>query len=146
MDNDFRTDDDLTRSQAREALSAAADAAGAVHRRARWTGTYQLAFGLGFAVITLVIGLMERPLNLVVFVVAWAVFVVGMVLWSRRSPVGPRRGRPPVTPSWIATIVLYTAAIAVGSTWFERELGFWVPAAIAVAVPLVLAGARERRA
>ena len=137
--------DELARKQAISRLARADVAAGRVRRHTRWMATYFTVFGLGFGVVTLILGLVQPlALRMTIFATCWPVLVIGMVLWARRQRAAPR-GRFRGVWAWIATGILYGVALAVGMPAFEGRVGYWAPAAVVVALPLCVAGWRERR-
>jgi hypothetical protein len=139
--------EDTSPSEARAALAAASESAAAVRASARWMAMYLLVFGLGFAALTLMLGLLEpRTLRVAALCVAWPAIVGLMVWWSRRRPAALRETGRRTRPFWVATIVLYAIALAVGTPRLIGEPRFWVPAAVLVALPMVVGAVRERRA
>lgn len=137
--------DELTREQAAAELARADTAAGRVRAGSRWIATYLVVFGVGFGAVTLLLGLVQPlALRMTIFAVCWPILIVGMVIWSRRQPAAPR-GRLVGVWGWIGTGVLYGVALFVGTPTLIGRVEYWVPAAIVVALPLCVAGWRERR-
>lgn len=137
--------DDLTREQAAAEVVRAGLAASQVHSRARWMGVYFAVFGVFFGAATLLLGLVQPlALRMVIFSVCLPVLLAAMVWWSLRQGAVPR-GRLRGLWAWISTGVLYAVALVVGLSRWEGQAWFWVPAAIIVALPLCVAGWRERR-
>ncbi len=138
--------DDLTREQAIADLARAGRAAGRVRYRARWMATYFTVFGVGFGAVTLILGLIQPlALRMTIFAACWPALMIGMVLWSRGQRAAPR-GRFRGLWAWVATGLLYGAALLAGMPALEGRVAYWVPAAVIVALPLCAAGWRERRA
>ena len=138
--------EDLAREQAINGLARADIAAGRVRRRARWMATYFTVFGLGFGAVALMLGLVQPlALRTAIFATCWPVLVIGMVLWARGQRAAPR-GRFRGVWAWVATGILYGVALVVGMPAFEGLVEYWAPAAVIVALPLCVAGWRERRA
>jgi peptidoglycan/LPS O-acetylase OafA/YrhL len=137
--------DELAREQAISGLARADVAAGRVGRHARWMATYFTVFGLGFGAVTLILGLMQPlALRMTIFATCWPVLMIGMLLWARGQRAAPR-GRFRGMRAWIATGILYGVVLVVGMPAFEGRVGYWVPAAVVIALPLCAAGWRERR-
>lgn len=138
--------DDLTPEDARAALGAAAASSARVRGPARWMSVYLGVFGLGFGVLTLLLGLVhERPLR-AVLLAGWAVLCLAVVAWAARRPAhlagtGARTGR-----YWMLTAVLYGIALAAGLPQEDAGLGYWLPAAVVVALPMLVGAVREARA
>jgi len=132
---------------ARDALSSAASSADRVRAQARWMSTYLAVFGLGFAVLTLLLGLVE-PLLLRMSLISlgWPLLIGGMVIWAGRRPASLRGTFGRVVKYWIGTGVLYGIVLFVGTTWLMGEESFWIPAAAVVAAPLLIGAVKERRA
>ena len=147
MDVDTNPTAPLTPEAARAALDSAAAAHEGVRSRSRWMPTYMAAFGLGFGGIALVLGMVESfAWRMGLFASIWIVFVTAMVRWAATRRASARNaGRRLVLP-WLGTSVLYAAALLVGTDRFQGEIAYWGPAAIIIALPLVLGALRERRA
>ncbi|HEV2370864.1 MAG TPA: hypothetical protein VGS19_01735 [Streptosporangiaceae bacterium] len=138
--------DDISPDEASAALSRAGQSAQRVRSQARWMSTYLGVFSAGFAAITLTVGLV-RPLTPRVLVfVTWAVLVAATVAWSRRRPASIRGAMDRVGRYWIVSVTLYAVALAVGTPHLTGHPMYWVPAALAVAAPLMVGAFRERRA
>jgi len=71
---------------------------------------------------------------------------VGAVLWSRRRPATLRGADRRMLPFWGATTAVYGVVLAVGLPEQQGEAGYWIPASLAVGVPLMIAARRESRA
>ena len=138
--------DELARDQAIAELARADVAAGRVRGHARWMATYFTVFGLGFGAVTVILGLVQPlALRMTIFATCWPVLVIGMVVWARGQRAAPR-GRFRGVWAWVATSILYGVALFTGMSAFEGRVSYWVPAAVIVAVPLCVAGWRERHA
>jgi hypothetical protein len=141
------TPHDLTPAAADAALARAHASSDRLQARGLgWLSRYMAVFGLGFGAVTAVIGLVEPPVvRTVAFVGGWLVFVLAMVLWSRNRPATLRDHDVRIRPYWRLTFVFYAVALASG---LGQQLGnpsFWVPAAVVVALPLVVGAVRVRR-
>ena len=107
--------------------------------------TYFTVFGLAFGAVTLILGLVQPfALRMTIFATCWPVLMIGMVLRARGQRAAPR-GRFRGVWAWITTGILYGVALVVGLSAFEGRVGYWMPAAVIVALPLCVAGWRERR-
>ena len=138
--------DELASEQAIAELARADVAAGRVRGHAQWMATYFTVFGLGFGAVTLILGLVQPlALRMTIFATCWPVLMIGMILWARGQRAVPR-GRLRGVWAWIATGILYGVALVVGMSVLEGRMAYWVPAAIIVALPLCVAGWRERHA
>lgn len=112
-----------------------------------WYATYMAVavFGVGFAFLTLLIGLgPEGPGFIGLALAAGAVLTVAALVWAGRRPVGPHAPARLVVPAWVSSGVLYGVALFAGLTWFTSPL-HWVATAVVVALPLLLGAARVRR-
>ncbi|MFZ0160541.1 MAG: hypothetical protein WAL50_16055 [Kineosporiaceae bacterium] len=64
----------------------------------------------------------------------------------RRRPATLRGAGRRILPFWGATAAGYGVVLAVGLPGQQGNLGYWVPASLAVGAPLVVAAWRESRA
>lgn len=109
--------------------------------------TYLIVFGIGFGCVTLLLGLVQPlALKMAVFSAGWPALIAIMVIWSRRQPATLARTGRRVAKYWIMTGTLYGLALVIGLSWFTGRWDYWLPAALAVALPMVLGGVAERRA
>jgi hypothetical protein len=136
---------DVTRQQAASDLARAGAAARRVRDRARWMSVYFSVGGALFAAETLLIGLVQPlALRMTIFTVTLPVVLTGMIVWAQRHGAAPR-GRLRGVWAWLATGGLYAAALIAGTPRLEGRAWYWAPAAVVVALPLLVAGWRERR-
>lgn len=136
---------EMTPEDARSALSDAAASADRLRARARWASTKMLVFGVGIALVTLAVGLVESTvLGLTVFAV-WGALVLAMSRWERRRAAHLPGTGERVRPLWALSLMLYAVSIAAGTT-NDGDLTYWGPAAVVVALPLLVGAVRERRA
>jgi len=138
---------EISPDAARAALVAATHSAAQVRTRAQWMSTYLAVFAGGFAGVTLLLGL-TRPtwLRMSLFGLVWPLLIVSMEMWAARRPAHLRTTRRRVVKYWIGTGALYGAALVVGTPAFLGRAGYWIPAAVLVATPLLIGSWRERRA
>lgn len=136
----------LTPGAARAALDAAASAQAGVRAHARWMPVYMITFGVGFGAAAIVLGMVESfPWRMGLFAGLWIVFVVAMVRWAASRPASARTVTRRIAISWIGSGVLYGVALFVGTGTYQGDLTFWAPAAVVIALPLVIGGLLERR-
>lgn len=111
------------------------------------TGGSLAVFGVAFAVLTLLLGLVEPlSLRMTVLSVGWPLLIGGMVVWSLRRPASLRGTSSRVVRYWVGTAVLYGIVLFVGTPGRIGEPVYWIPAAILVATPLLVGAVLERRA
>lgn len=111
------------------------------------TGGFLAVFGVAFAVLTLLLGLVEPlSLRMTVLSVGWPLLIGGMVVWSSRRPASLRGTSSRVVKYWVGTAVLYGIVLFVGTPGRIGEPVYWIPAAILVATPLLVGAVLERRA
>ncbi len=135
-----------TRDEARRALAAAEASGARAQAQGRWTGTYMAAFGLGFGILTVLVGLIgDAPWALVVVIALWAGFTAVMVGWSTRQRATDRAAANRMRVWWVLTTVLNGLALATGLSYVGPAPAYWWPAGVVVALPLLLGAARERR-
>jgi len=136
---------DLTPDEARTTLEGAALSADRLRRRARWASTKLLVFAAGMGLVTLAVGLVESKLLGAAVFIAWGALAWGMSRWERRRTAHLPGTRARTTPYWSTGFALYAVAIAAG-TRSEGDATYWVPAAVVVALPLLVGAVRERGA
>jgi hypothetical protein len=137
--------EELTREQAAADLDRAGTAAGRVSGQARWMSVYFTVFGVFFGAETLQLGLVQPlALRMTIFAVSAALVIIGTVVWAWRHRAFPR-GRLRGLWAWFTSSGLYAVALIVGTPRLVGEAWYWVPAAVIVALPLCVAGWRERR-
>ena len=141
------TSDSLSPDAALAALDSAATAHESVRAKAGWMGRYMITFGIGFGAAAVLLGMVEHFWwRMGLFLAIWLVFVLAMVRWAASRPASLNVSMRRTAPAWIGTGVLYGIALFVGTGRFQGEIMFWAPAAVLIAVPLVIGGLRERRA
>lgn len=137
----------ITPDEARAALDSAATTSGRVRAHARWMSTYLAVYSAGFFALVLVLGLVDNvPVRVWIACVGWVGLMVATVFWARRRAATLPGTGWRTAPYWIATSVLYAAALIVGFPEREGQVWYWVPAAIIVALPNAIGALRERRA
>lgn len=137
---------DMTPDAARDALANAARTSDRLRARARWASTKLAVTGIGMGLLTLAVGLVEKDVLAIVVFAAWGGLVAATAWWERR-----RTAHLPGTPErtgryWAMSFALYAVAIACGVARPDGDVAFWVPAAVVVAVPMLVGAVRERRA
>ncbi|MFJ6002399.1 hypothetical protein [Arthrobacter sp. NPDC092385] len=138
-------DRDLTPDDARAALIGATSSAQRLRHRARWAGTKLLIFGTGMGLVTLAVGLVESKLLGAAVFLAWGVLAVLMSRWARRRTAHLPGTSTRIAPYWALGFAFYAVAIAAGGDEYGNP-GYWVPAAVVVALPMLVGSIRERRA
>lgn len=137
--------DEFTCEQAAADLARAGTAARRVRDRARWMNVYFSVFGAYFGAETLLLGLVQPlALKMTVFAVSATAVITPMVVWALGHGAVPR-GRLRGLWAWLGSSGLYGAALFAGLPRLEGRVWYWVPAAVVVALPLCVAGWRERR-
>ena len=139
-------DETMSAGDAQRALSAAQTAADRVRGPARWMSTYLGVFAVAWPVLTFVIGMGSRTAMVYTMIIAWPLIVILAVLWSRRRPATLRGAGKRTAPFWGATAAVYGIVLATGLPDQKGELGYWIPASLAVGLPLAIAAWRESRA
>jgi hypothetical protein len=138
-------DKDLTPDDARAALVGATSSAQRLRHLARWASTQLLVFGIGMGLVTLAVGLVESKLLGAAVFVAWGVLAVLMSYWTRRRTAHLPGTSARIAPYWALGFAFYAVAIAAGGDEYGNP-AYWVPAAVVVALPLLVGSFRERRA
>lgn len=121
----------MTPEAARAALADAARTSDRLRARARWAST---------------IGLAESKLLGATVFVAWGVLVAATAWWERRRTAHLAGTRERTSRYWALSFALYAVAIACGVARPDGDTAFWLPAAVVVALPMLVGAARERRA
>jgi hypothetical protein len=136
---------ELTPDDARAALAGAASSASRLRRRARWASTKLLIFGVGMGLVTLSVGLIESKLVGAAVFAAWGALALGMSRWARRRTAHLPGTEARTAPYWATSMAFYAVSIAAGGDSYGDPT-YWVPAAVVVAVPMLVGAVRERRA
>lgn len=147
--NDDRTTAATTSDSAGETLQRADELSARTRHAGRWYARYMTVFGVGFGLMTLLLGLSPQDDATAVWwtlglIAVWAVFVLVMVVWAARRPVqGALEGRTYV-PGWVGTGLLYAAALFLG-LGLGVPVWAWVLAALVVPLPLLVSAGRVHR-
>ncbi|GII52052.1 hypothetical protein Pth03_04410 [Planotetraspora thailandica] len=142
--------EEMSPEQARAVLEHADQLSRSVRSRARSMQLYLGVCAAGNSIALLMFGLVEPVVLKAVLTLAAVIlpFVV-ITLWYRRLLVFARTPPPPrwgVFPyAWGAWVVWCAAAWIGDLAGLYGRPAYWLPAALAVAVPLTLAALRERR-
>jgi hypothetical protein len=137
---------DMTPEAARDALADAARTSDRLRARARWASTKLAVTGVGMGLLTLAVGLVRSDLVGFAVFAAWGVLIAATAWWERRRTAHLPGTQQRTSRYWAASFALYAVAIACGVARPEGDAGFWVPAAVVVALPMVVGAVRERRA
>ena len=139
------TNDKVNASSAATTLRDTDELAARTRRDGLWYARYLTVFAVGFAAMTLLLGLgPQRTWWVAVLLGVWAVVVTAMVVWAGRRPVRPKIPPRYFVPGWIGTGTFYGVALFVG---LDRDLPpwLWLVAAVVVALPLLLSAWGLRR-
>ena len=121
--------------------------------RARWAQRYHSLYALVWLVAVLLLGLLSSVD--VDLLDGWGAGFVGLAAvvalswvdgWAQRHTVVVRGARRLERFSGAATMILFFTVLVVGVRSFPGDPAFWVPAALLVAAPSLLAAALARRA
>ena len=141
-----KMDIDMSRERAAADLARAGAATSRVRDESRWAVRHFAVFAVGWAVLTLVLGLVfPLWLRLTVAGVLWIPLVTGMVTWAHRRRASSRGMVRRNAWAFGTAGVLYIAAVVVGTPGQLGNVAYWVPAAVVVAVPLAVAAVLEAR-
>lgn len=125
----------MREDEARETLERAGSMEQRVRRGGRWFAGYCALYGTGSLAVVLSVGLAPHgPLRTGVMVV-FGVMVLVLVVWAATRPVKPRGFVWLHTGMIVGWAVLYTIALNVGLRAFPGDPAWWVPMAVATAVP-----------
>ncbi len=144
MDKDMNNE--MTPEDARDALHSGTRSARALRGRARWSATKLTVYGLGFALLTVAVGLIESTAVFLVVFGSWGVLVGLMAWWERRRSAYLAGTASRITPYWVMTITAYAIALAVGVSASDPGAAYWLVAAGIVAAPMLIGAGREVRA
>jgi hypothetical protein len=122
------------------ALAKAGELRASVEHSSRWLIRYQLAYGAAAFASVLPLGLLDDLAGVAISVSFWLVAITLLSVYAARQPVAHRgmaRSHGIMIGSWTLT---YMAVLFPGVTWFRGEPAWWLPGAVAVAIPsLVMA-------
>ena len=110
--------------------------------RSSWYRRYLLIYGIGSVLTALLVGLVPFP-GTVIGSGLWVVLCGGLEEWSRRQRVS-RAGRSRRHRWFIGTwAVLWGLVVIPGAVWFEGNPSWWVPGALVMGLPALVAWRRE---
>lgn len=139
-------DTDMSRERAAADLARAATATGRLREESRWAVRYFAVFAVGWAVLVLVLGLVfPLWLRMTIAGALWIPLVIGMVVWALRRRAAARGTGWRSAGAFGVTGVVYAVALFVGTPAQLGNAAYWVPAAVAVALPMVVAAVLEAR-
>jgi hypothetical protein len=114
--------------------------------RARWASTKLAVFGVGIGLVTATVGLVESKLLGAAVFAGWLLLAVGMTVWERSRLAHLAGTRERISPYWVGSFAFYGVALAAGTDEKSGDLTYWRPAAVIVALPMLIGALRERRA
>lgn len=136
----------MTRDRAVADLTRAETATGRLRDESRWAVRYLAVFAVGFAVLTLVLGLVfPLGLRMTVAGVLWLPLVSGMVVWATRHRAAPRGIGWPFAWGFGLSGALYALVLVVGTPAQLGNVAYWVPGAVLAGLPLAVAAVRQAR-
>ena len=124
-----------------DAHASLLDAAAARERligRARWTRRYFSLFAVASLVMVPTIG-MGGVRAVLPTLLGWAVVMVALIAWAKRQGVIGRGSWRLHGFTWGAWGVLWMVTVNVGVRLYPGVAAFWLPAALVVTAPLVVA-------
>lgn len=130
----------MRRDEALDALEQAKAMDAKVRPGGSWYMAFGTVFGVGSAVVVLVVGLFPGSTLMTVVMVLFFVMLAALLAWALTRPVSPRRF------GWIhgltmaAWSAIYLTAILAGQLYFHEEPRWWIPAALACALPPLIGG------
>ncbi|KUL34961.1 hypothetical protein ADL22_29125 [Streptomyces sp. NRRL F-4489] len=127
------------------ALARAAELGDTVRKGTRWSVRYQIVYGCAAGLMVLAIGLVKSPWGTAFGLAFWGAVVAGLSVYAARQPVA-RRGYGKRHAVLIASWgVLYGVVLAAGIAFFPGVAAWWVPGAVAVALPGLIGAYLEAR-
>ena len=139
-------DTDMSRERAAADLARAATATDRIRDESRWAVRYFAVFAVGWPALVLVLGLVSPLwLRLTIAGVLWIPLVTGMVVWARRRRASSRGMAWRHSAAFGVTGALYVAALFVGTPAQLGNAAYWIPAAVVVGLPMVVAAVLEAR-
>lgn len=137
---DIGADNEETPLDPQAALGMVGDVRKSGHRETRWLAFYFLIYGVGIALVGLLIGASGG--RLVSFAMGgWAILVVCTVVWANRKRAVIRHVGA-LMAVWVVCFCLtWGPTVIIGSIYFPRAMAWWIWCGIGiVVVHLVLAG------
>lgn len=117
------------------ALARAQELDSTVRSGSRWFIGYQLVYAGAAAVTVATLGALDNTVGVTIAVTFWIVTVAALSVYAARKPVsrhGLGRRHHVMIFAWT---VLYLAVLLPGVSWFRGDLAWWLPGAVAVALP-----------
>ncbi|WP_438486564.1 hypothetical protein [Streptomyces sp. S186] len=127
------------------ALARAAELGATVRKSAKWFVWYQVGFGCATGLQMLAAGLLKAPFGASFSGAILGVSMAGLGVYAGRRPVvrqGYGRRMAAMMGFWG---LLYGAVFIPGLIFFQGVAAWWVPGAVAVALPGLIGGYLEAR-
>lgn len=135
----------MTPEEAYDTLIEAAAAREQLASKGRWPRTYLLVYAIGAAATFAFVGL-AGTIGIVIAAVLWPTIVVFMQRSARVRSVTERGGRQAITIGATLWSILYIAGLFIGYGFFRSDEIYWIPAALVVALPFLIAACWRRTA
>ncbi|GGU48050.1 hypothetical protein GCM10010211_10270 [Streptomyces albospinus] len=132
-------------SDASAALARAEELGSVVRRGTRWFAWYQVVFGCGAGLQLLIVGLLKPAYAASFSGVVFGAVMAGLWVYVGRQPVVRRGFGTRIAIMVGAWALLYAAVLVPGFIWFQGVAGWWMPGAVAVALPGLIGGYLEAR-
>ncbi|MFE4018525.1 hypothetical protein [Streptomyces sp. NPDC059101] len=132
-------------SDAAATLARAEELGSVVRRGTRWFAWYQVVFGCGAGLQLLIVGLLKPPYAASFSGVVFGAVMAGLGVYAGRQPVVRRGFGKRIAITVGAWALLYAAVLVPGFICFQGAAAWWMPGAVAVALPGLIGGYLEAR-
>ncbi|MFF2548040.1 hypothetical protein ACFVUY_36510 [Kitasatospora sp. NPDC058063] len=123
---------------AAQALTEAERLGRAVKDDSAWQGRYSLVFSCASAAAVLGLGAFPTKVAALTVTGLWVAFVAGISAWSARRPVSARGFGTRHVTMIVCWALVYVAVLVPGLAVFRGQMAWWVPGAVAVALPGII--------
>ncbi|MDN5762672.1 MAG: hypothetical protein L0H41_10195 [Microlunatus sp.] len=125
----------MTYQSPQAALDDADRLANAARRSGRWYANYLVAYAIGTLILALLVGAFPGSFGAVVGIGIWLVLVAALTIYQYRQRATIKRFGALHSIVIAVWGVLWIITVVVGSLYFVGQLGWWIGAGIATALP-----------
>ncbi len=133
----------MTPDEAHDTLVEAGAVRELLAAKGRWPRGYLLVYAVGAAATFALVGLAGTP-GIIAAAVLWPAVIIVMQRSGRARPVTERGGRRAITTGTVLWSLLYVGGLGIGYGCFRSDPLYWIPAALVIALPFLIAACWRR--